>query len=216
MADVLHVERFTAATRSKLLESVRVSALALTDEVRVQADLVRAEVAETVPMPMALTAPAPEPLPVAAPVVAASPTERGIAILAPMPVQPSELGFTIAFLEPRPGFRGLTFPFRRHIEIYVSSTWTDRELAHVIAHEIGHAVDVARNGASDHDRWRAARGIDPATGWWADAYASDFDTPGGDFAECYAAWVVGVPASPTTPFGSCAGTGGLVQELVHG
>ena len=150
-----------------------------------------------------------------APIVA-SPSERGIAALATMPVTPAELGYTITFQGPDPAFKGLTYPHAHHIDIFVRPSWSDHELAHVVAHELGHAVDVARNDLADHNRWRAARSIPAEIGWWADAFARDLDTPGGDFAECFAAWAMGEPQAPTTPFGSCAGTASLMQELVHG
>lgn len=215
IAELAVVEQIAATTRSDMSETVRVQALAFTDQVKTRVDSEMAEAAtateHVASKPSSVASPAVQ----VAPVVQVSATARGGALLASMPIAPSELGFTIDFLGPRSGFRGLTYPFRRHIEIFVSPEWTDRELAHVISHEIGHAVDVVRNGARDHDRWRAARGISADTSWWAGAYASDFHTPGGDFAECYAAWVVGVPANPTTPFGSCAGTASLMRELVY-
>lgn len=136
-------------------------------------------------------------------------------MLARMPLLPGSVGFTIEFLPGRSGYGGLTYPDSRRIEIYVDSGWSDGYLSHVVAHEIGHAVDMARNSRSDHDRWRAARGIPSTTKWWADPYTSDFATPGGDFAECFAAWAVGTSAT-RSEFGSCAGTGGLMGELVWG
>ena len=153
------------------------------------------------------------------PAIAQTPTSshaaRGQAALARIPVSPASVGFTIEFLPGRAGYGGLTFPDTRRIEIYVNGGWSDAHLAHVVAHEIGHAVDMARNSRADHDRWRAARGIAATTRWWADPYTSDFATPGGDFAECFAAWAVGSP-STRSQFGSCTGTGALVSELVWG
>jgi hypothetical protein len=149
------------------------------------------------------------------PLPATSATSRGQAALARMPLLPGSVGFTIEFLPARGGYGGLTYPDSRRIEIYVDEGWSDARLAHVVAHEIGHAVDMARNSRSDHERWRAARGIPSTTKWWADPYTSDFATPGGDFAECFAAWAVGTSAT-RSEFGSCAGTGGLMGELVWG
>ena len=115
------------------------------------------------------------------------------------------------------GAAALAGPVRpHHIDIFVRPSWSDHELAHVVAHELGHAVDVARNDLADHNRWRAARSIPAEIGWWADAFAADLETPGGDFAECFAAWALDEPKAATTPFGSCAGTAELMQELVHG
>jgi hypothetical protein len=77
-------------------------------------------------------------------------------------------------------------------------------LAHVIAHELGHAVDVTLNDGPDRRRWEDARGLDSAP-WWPGNGATDFSTGAGDFAESFAAWQVGdasfrskLGGSPTT------------------
>lgn len=164
------------------------------------------------PVPAQPTPVVPTPVP---PPPVANEASRGQAALARIPVSPGSVGFTIEFLPGRSGYGGLTYPDSRRIEIYVDAGWSDGYLAHVVAHEIGHAVDMARNSRSDHERWRAARGIPQTTKWWADPYTSDFATPGGDFAECFAAWAVGTSAT-RSEFGSCAGTAGLMSELVWG
>ncbi|MEM7091941.1 MAG: hypothetical protein AAF567_02970 [Actinomycetota bacterium] len=138
--------------------------------------------------------------------------ERGAAVLETLPVRPASVGFTISFLPAETRFGGLMFPDTRHIEIYVGDDWSDARLAHVTAHEVGHAVDMIRNSRADHERWRAARGISPSVRWWADPYTSDFATPSGDFAECFAAWAVGV-TSTRSQFGGCDGTAALMAEL---
>jgi len=166
----------------------------------------------TVAVPVAAAAPAPTATPQPRVLDHVS---RGQQALARVPVSPGSVGFTIEFLPGRAGYGGLTYPDSRRIEIYVDSGWSDGYLTHVVAHEIGHAVDMARNSRSDHERWRAARGIPATTRWWADPYTSDFATPGGDFAECFAAWAVG-STSTRSQFGSCAGTSALMGELVWG
>jgi len=108
------------------------------------------------------------------------------------------------------------YPSQRHIEIYVNSNYSDTHLAHVVAHEIGHAVDMTLNSTADQQAWRALRGISPNGGWWADAYASDFASPSGDFAECFAVWRIGSAGSNRSQFGSCSGTSSLVAQLAAG
>lgn len=163
--------------------------------------------------PSPTVAPAPQATPQPPPVPGH--ISRGQQALARVPVSPGSVGFTIEFLPGRAGYGGLTYPDTRRIEIYVDAGWSDGYLTHVVAHEIGHAVDMARNSRSDHERWRAARGIPATTRWWADPYTSDFATPGGDFAECFAAWAVG-STSTRSEFGSCTGTSALMGELVWG
>jgi hypothetical protein len=98
-------------------------------------------------------------------------------------------GWQLRFLDGRSGYRGLTFPDRKIIEVYVRSSDTPQELAHVVAHELGHAVDVTHLSEIDRATWRAARGFGPATIWFAQgAGSSDFATAAGDFAESFA-WI---------------------------
>lgn len=98
-------------------------------------------------------------------------------------------GWQLRFLDGRSGYRGLTFPDRRVIEVYVRASDSPQQLAHVVAHELGHAVDVTHLSEVDRGTWRAARGFGPATIWFAPAAgASDFATAAGDFAESFA-WV---------------------------
>jgi hypothetical protein len=99
-------------------------------------------------------------------------------------------GWEISFHEARSGVLGYTFVDERRIEVYVRPEMSDALLAHVIAHEIGHAVDVTHNSGEDRKRWQRLRGIEDEP-WWPGSGATDFSTGAGDFAESFAAWQVG-------------------------
>ncbi len=99
-------------------------------------------------------------------------------------------GWTIEFQTSTDGLFGLTLVPERRIEIYVRPDQSPAMVRHVIAHELGHAVDVTLNDGPDRRRWEEARGLGSAP-WWPDSGAADFRTGAGDFAESFAAWQVG-------------------------
>ncbi len=103
-------------------------------------------------------------------------------------------GWTVRFRDSRAGHRGLTFIDRRLIEVYVRSNDTPESLAHVVAHELGHAVDLTYFDDGHRAVWLAARGRSADTIWFpGESGVSDFNTGAGDFAESFA-WVVAPPA----------------------
>ena len=96
-------------------------------------------------------------------------------------------GWNVTFHEERDGLFGLTLVEEKQIEIYVRDDQSDDLLVHIVAHEIGHAVDVTLNSGRDRREWQAARGIEDEP-WWPSSAASDFQTGAGDFAESFAYW----------------------------
>jgi hypothetical protein len=102
-------------------------------------------------------------------------------------------GWQIRFLPGRAGLRGLTFPDQHVIEVYVRSSDRPEGLSHVIAHEMGHAVDVSRLGDAEHAIWKQARRISASVPWFPGASgAQDYATGAGDWAESFAWWQTGV------------------------
>jgi hypothetical protein len=99
-----------------------------------------------------------------------------------------QLGYRIVFLGPQPGIAGRTSPLSlATIEIYVRPDETVDMLAHVIAHEIGHAVDLRYGNDQRRSLWLELRGVGPQP-WFTCSMCQDFSTPAGDFAETFAYW----------------------------
>jgi len=99
-------------------------------------------------------------------------------------------GWVISFAESDSTLRGLTFSGEELIEIYLRDADTPFDTARVVAHELGHAVDLVHNGALDRRVWRGVRAISPEEPWWPSSGVIDFATGAGDFAECFATWQV--------------------------
>jgi len=120
-----------------------------------------------------------------------SPAERGQLALGSISYPWAERlpEWRIEFLDEQSGLLGLTLVEERRIEIYVRPDQSNDLLVHIVAHEIGHAVDVSLNDGPDRRRWQGARGIEDEP-WWPSDAASDFSTGAGDFAESFAYWQV--------------------------
>jgi hypothetical protein len=104
----------------------------------------------------------------------------------------SELqGWTIVFLEPRGRASGYTWSAERRIEVFVQPEDQSERIARVLAHEIGHAIDVTLNDATDRRAWFTERELRQDASWWPGDGRPDFETGAGDFAEVFAAWQVG-------------------------
>ena len=108
-------------------------------------------------------------------------------------------GVTVAFKAGRPGYLGLTYPQRGHIDMFVRSCSAESAglLRHVMAHEMGHAYDAKYMSPASRRAYMAARGIPAGTPWFGCSYCTDFATPAGDFAETYAQWQRGASSSRT-------------------
>ncbi len=99
-------------------------------------------------------------------------------------------GWTVTFSPGRNGVFGYTYVSEQRIEIFVRDSMSDALLAHVVAHELGHAVDVTLNSGDDRAAWADARSIGTVQ-WWPGDGVTDFSTGAGDFAESFAVWQVG-------------------------
>ena len=124
--------------------------------------------------------------------------ERGEAALRRLSYPYQQLGYTIEFLPGMPGYFGRGFHEQHRIEIYVRNSQSDAELAHVVAHEIGHAVDWMYHTPARDRQWLLLRGVDPSTEWAPCPFCTDFGAPSGDFAETFALWQLGQTSFAST------------------
>lgn len=124
---------------------------------------------------------------------------RGEAALASLR-SPTPAGVTLSFLPGRGALKGMTYYDGNRVEVYVGScaAESDRLLRHVVAHEMGHALDSLRMTDAQRADYLAARGIPAGTPWFGCNGCQDFATPAGDFAETYAQWQRGASDSRST------------------
>lgn len=94
-------------------------------------------------------------------------------------------GWQIEFVPGEDRIAGYTWSREHRIEIFVRDHSTTGSLERVLAHEVGHAIDVTLNDTDDREAWQAARGIEDEP-WWPESGAADFETGAGDFAESVA------------------------------
>ena len=115
----------------------------------------------------------------------------GEAALAQIDYPIDELGWTVRFLPGRSGFLGLAIGETRRIEIYVRSSHGVDEVAHTLAHEVGHAVDLSYGSDYRRSEYRRMRGLSPDAEWFGCDACTDYATPAGDFAEVFEYWLLG-------------------------
>ncbi len=107
----------------------------------------------------------------------------------PYPTHEALPGWVIVQAPARVGLEGLTRPAERRIDVHARGSWTVPHFRHVVAHEIGHAVDVTLLDDAARREWADARGH-PNIEWWPNGDGvTDFGSGAGDFAESFA-WVM--------------------------
>lgn len=131
--------------------------------------------------------------------------QRGAAALASLAFPYRDLGYRVVFTAGRSGELGVTNSRDRRITIFVRPGQTDLSLRATLAHELGHALDFRYGSEDRHRRYREIRGL-PGGQWYPCSRCDDFASPAGDFAEVFAASLVGTgdfrsrlagPPSPT-------------------
>ena len=86
---------------------------------------------------------------------------------------------------------GLYIPSDNELIVYIDPGDTAFEVARVLAHELGHHVDVNTFSSQDRAQWLNARGFSPDVSWFPTSGSNDFASPAGDFAEAWAQWQTG-------------------------
>lgn len=99
-------------------------------------------------------------------------------------------GWDIEFVSGAGNIAGYTWSREERIEVFVRPGATSSDLARILAHELGHAVDVSKNSGDERRAWLEIRGAEDAP-WWPGNGLADFATGAGDFAEAFAVWQVG-------------------------
>ncbi len=99
-------------------------------------------------------------------------------------------GWKIEFVSGASHIAGYTWSREERIEVFVRPGATSADLARILAHELGHAVDVSKNSGDERREWLELRGAQDAP-WWPGNGLVDFATGAGDFAEVFAVWQVG-------------------------
>lgn len=109
----------------------------------------------------------------------------------PFDWQPLLPGWTIEFAGFHEELLGGTSWQDRRITIWVRPEQSIGQIRHVIAHEIGHALDVTYLDESVRTRWMTHRGFPSEDDWWPESGENDYASPAGDLAETVATWVNG-------------------------
>ena len=122
----------------------------------------------------------------------------------------------VDFAGPRTGIRALTYPSERRVEIFIRPDDTPETLHRVLAHELGHVIDVMVNDDADRARWAEQRNLPAGTPWWPSAAAPDFATGAGDFAEAFAVMETGVTSQSSVGNQPTSADLELLRELMLG
>ena len=100
-------------------------------------------------------------------------------------------GWSIEFAGFHDELMGGTSWQERHSTIWVRPGLTIGQIRHVVAHEIGHALDVTYFDEAVRVRWMVERGFAADDAWWPESGENDYASPAGDLAETMATWING-------------------------
>ena len=127
----------------------------------------------------------------AAPVRRLSPQERGEAALASLDYPWQALGYAVVFRPSTGRTAGLADPRTRTITVSVRPDHDELQLRATIAHELGHALDFEHGDDERRRQYRELRGLPAGSAWFPCDACEDYASPAGDWAEVFAAVLVG-------------------------
>lgn len=127
----------------------------------------------------------------ASPARPASPEQRGQAALRGLGYDWRALGYRVVFRSYEGGLLGTANRRTRLITIYVKPGQSELSLRTSLAHELGHALDFGHGNEQRRDTYRRIRGLSTGSAWFPCDRCNDLSSPAGDFAEVFAAWLVG-------------------------
>lgn len=129
------------------------------------------------------------------------PSQRGQAVTASLDLDLSHVlpGWSIDFEGADAKYGGMTYSSARAITVHVNPEWSDDQVAGVLMHEAGHAIDLEYLDDSMRHQWMQLRGID--TTWWTGDGMEDFAFGAGDFAEAVAAVTTGLGTDDSNDHG---------------
>ncbi len=114
------------------------------------------------------------------------------------------------------GRLGYAFFHDKRIEIYVRDSQSVADVAEVLAHELGHAVDITLFDGEDRDTWLTARNLG-SSAWWPEPGArSDFASGAGDWAESFAHWLLDDTSQSELGGEPTAAELAVLEDLVYG
>ena len=153
-----------------------------------------------------------------APVAPASPVSLADQAVARMSFdwQTAFPDWDLEFHGERAGIRGLTYPGEKRVEIFIRADDTAASIHRVLAHEVGHVIDVELNSNDDRRRWAEQRGLSDDAPWWPSAESPDFATGAGDFAEAFAVLEAGIQSRSTVGSQPTSADLSLMRELMRG
>lgn len=94
-------------------------------------------------------------------------------------------GWQVQRLDARDGLLALTYVLEHRIEVYPRAGEDVEQQAYIIAHELGHALDIERMSPFERAVWASNRGYGWLD-WFPRQGVSDFRSGAGDFAEAFA------------------------------
>lgn len=102
-------------------------------------------------------------------------------------------GWQIGYADDHPDFLGVTLSADKSITVHVARDASAENVAAVLMHEVGHAIDLEMLDDAQRAEWAEMRSM-PLT-WWPGDGLSDFAVGAGDFAEAVSALTTGSPSS---------------------